>query len=109
MSARRPSKEIANYDPQAWCENAEGLCEAGITAKFVQNPIILKLLISTGNKCLVECAYDKLWGNGIPLHDENCFDTECWSGENLLGNILMKIRNANRVIIGDNDKAELGT
>ena len=109
LECKQWSKEIINYDPDTWKENACEMCEPGIKAKFEQNPTILKLLVATGTKYLVECAHDRLWGNGIPLHEENCLDTTAWSGENLLGNILMRIRLANQDIIGDNEKSAMVT
>ena len=109
LECKQWSKEITNYDPDTWKEQAEKLCEPGIKAKFEQNPTILKLLVSTGEKGLVECAYDRLWGNGIPLQDENCLDNDKWSGDNLLGTILMRVRAANKDIIGTNEETAMVT
>ena len=52
------SKEIPNFDHSDWSKHAGSLCEIGINAKFSQNPSLMKLLVSTGSKILVECAYD---------------------------------------------------
>ena len=109
LECKKSSKEIDNFDPDIWKEKAGELCEEGIKAKFTQNPVLLKLLDATGTKHLVECAYDKTWGNGIPLHEDNCLDDTAWSGENLLGEILMRIRSANRDIIGDNEASAMDT
>ena len=89
LECKNLSKEITNYEPTEWCERAGQLCECGLEAKFHQNPMLLKLLQSTGEKTLVECAYDRLWGNGIPLHAENWLIESDWPGDNLLGKILM--------------------
>ena len=35
------------------------------------------------------------------------FQEDHWSGDNLLGKILMKIRNANRAIIGNNTDQDM--
>ena len=96
------SKEITNFDPVDWRDHAGQLCEKGITQKFVQNPHLMKILRETGSRTIVECAYDRLWGCGIPLHESNCLNEAEWSGDNLLGKILMKIRAGNPAIIGDN-------
>ena len=103
------SKEISNFDPSYWSERASSLCEIGINAKFTQNPSLMKLLVSTGNKTLVECAYDRLWGNGVPLHDEHCLNEDNWTGDNLLGNILMQIRSKNADIIVNNKEQVMDT
>ena len=92
QECKQLSREIENYDPRSWSEVAEEKCLPGVTAKFEQNPNLQYLLISTGNKKIVECSYDKTWGTGTPLHDENCLKPDQWSGKNLLGQMLMKIR-----------------
>ena len=96
------SKEIINYDPECWRDKAESLCDIGINAKFAQNENLMKLLVATGNKTITECAFDHLWGNGIPLQNEDCLDESRWTGDNLLGNILMRIRERNADIIVNN-------
>ena len=66
--------------------------------------MLMNLLKATGSKTLVECAYDRLWGSGLSLHEEQPFEEERWSGDNLLGNILMSIRAANNAILGNNEE-----
>ena len=58
-------------------ENAKDLCKDGIEAKFVQNPRIMQALLETGNKKLVECMKDYLWGMGVPLNDPQCLTEKC--------------------------------
>ena len=58
------SKEIKNYDHEIWRQIAKDTCLDGITHKFLQNPILQKMLLETGDKQLVECCFDTLWGNG---------------------------------------------
>ena len=100
LECKKLSKEILNYDPTHWWKRVRICCEQVIYEKFLQNPILLKLLVSTADKIIVECAYDHLWGSGIPLHEDNCFTETDWSGDNLLGNILMKVRGEHKEIIG---------
>ena len=102
LECKQLSKDIVNYDPNDWRERAGQLCDAGIEAKFVQNPSLLRLLVCTGDKTLVECSYDRLWANGLPLHNSESLDESEWVGENLLGNILMRIRMTHHGILGDN-------
>ena len=66
-------------------ENAKDLCQNGIEAKFVQNPQIMQALLETGNKTLVECTKDYLWGTGVPLNDPQCLTEKCWKGQGLQG------------------------
>ena len=75
--------------------------------KFTQNPILMNLLKATGSKILVECAYDRLWGNGLSLYEDHPFEETRWSGDNLLGTILMYIRSINIDIPGNNDEESM--
>ena len=68
------ARSISNFDMVQWKDNAEDLCEPGIQAKFIQNPDIARLLLSTENKKLTKCCKDRLWGNGNMLHTDNCLD-----------------------------------
>ena len=71
---------------------AKSLCYEGIKAKFVQNPWLTKLLLSTNGDTLAEATYDKLWGTGIPLHRRDCTDRNKWHNTGIMGEILMAIR-----------------
>ena len=67
-------------------------CWDGLRAKFVQNPHLLCVLLSTGNKLLVESSKDNIWGTGIPLYRWDCLQHKYWNGNGLLGELLMEIR-----------------
>ena len=91
LECKQLSRDISNYDHESWAPAAKAICEQGIATKFLQNETLAKGLLSTGEKILVECSYDDLWENGIPLRDENCLDQERWVSQGLLGEILMDI------------------
>ena len=57
----------------------------------------------------MECACDRLWESGVPLQEENCFNKAGWSGDNLLGKILMKVRGKNKDIIVGNIPTDMIT
>ena len=86
------SKDIKDYDHEKWKQNAKASCTAGVLAKFEQNPTLRKLLLSTGNKNLVECCHDKLWGTGVPLHNTDALVRSKWHSPGLLGEILESVR-----------------
>ena len=92
LECKKIARDIENFNSETWMNVAEEKCMPGIQAKFEQNDMLTMLLISTGNKELVECSYDKFWGCGVPLKDDNCLNKDVWNGSNLLGEILMKIR-----------------
>ena len=89
---KRLAREITNYDNDMWKRTAKENCLPGIRAKFVQNPVLQNMLLETGDKTIVECCADPVWGNGIPLNDENCLDKRRWSGQGLMGEMLEEVR-----------------
>ena len=72
------SKDISNFSFKTWSKKAKELCKKGLEANFTQNPRAMQALLETGQKKLVECTYDSLWGNGIPLHQPNCLNQHLW-------------------------------
>ena len=66
----------------------------GLILKFSSNPGILKQLIKTNDKHIVEGNgwHDNLWGNCI------CYECENITGQNLLGEALMEVREYFKVI-----------
>ena len=55
------SRKIHGVDVGKWESIAADVCHSGIREKFVQNPILLDILIrKTGTKCIVECTKDRL-------------------------------------------------
>lgn len=82
-----------NWDEFFWKRVRYTTVKRGIKAKFVQNPEIRGILLDTGDKLLAECSpNDAIWGIKIGIDDERRFDITQWDGENLLGRILMEVR-----------------
>ena len=86
-------KKLTTDDEQWKNVMAKQVMEAAVKAKFEQNPSLKDILLSTGNKMLVECnQYDKVWGIGLKLNNDDALDRNKWQGENALGQILIQIR-----------------
>ena len=84
---------IKNFDKPKWDSSAKSVCSPGIYCKFAQNPALKDLLINcTGNRQIVECAKDRLWGTGVALHRDDALDSTMWTTPGILGSILMEIR-----------------
>jgi len=86
---------INNFEQNKWDVNKFGIVLRGNILKFSQNPKIKEILISTGNKIIVEASpYDKIWGIGLSVTDAMKINPSKWStyGENLLGKALMETR-----------------
>ena len=94
IACKQLSYTIQNYDHASWIDVAQDRCQDGLKAKFVQNPNLLCILLSTGNKLLVESSKDNIWGTGIPLFRWDCLQCKYWSGNGLLGELLMEIRDS---------------
>ena len=99
------SKNIANYNHDQWKDVARIRFEEGIMAKFMQNSDLCNYLLNIGSKRIVECCGDKLWSNGLPLHDFNCLTPCNWSTQGLLGVILEHIRTSIKDILGTNKQS----
>ncbi len=78
-------------DWQKWQQEAPEVMYKGVFEKFKQNPSMKDILLNTGTKTLAEGSRDRFWGTGIPIHYKNAF--QGWTGNNNLGNILMRVRN----------------
>ena len=86
------SRQIRNVDDARWEEVVGNVCHPGIWAKFKQNQFVMDTLVyKTGNKRIVECASDQLWGTGISLGDPSCLDSSNWISQGILGKILENI------------------
>ena len=97
LSAKTPleckhlSKDISNFSFKTGAKKAKEVCKNGLEAKFMQNPRVMQALLETGHKKLVECTYDTLWGNGIPLHQPTSLNQHLWKNQGILGELLQEI------------------
>jgi ribA/ribD-fused uncharacterized protein len=87
-------RKVQHYDDVLWCSCREEVAYQGALHKFAQNPVLRKLLVETGTCILAEAsASDREWGIGLSLTDARCHDKARWRGANLLGTVLMNVRN----------------
>ena len=92
LECKRLAREIEAFDAQTWNEAAEVETYYRISEKFKQNTNLKNILLQTGEKTIVESSYDRIWRSGIELNSINALNKESWSRNNLLGKILMDIR-----------------
>ena len=99
------ARDIKNFNKNEWSTVAEELCEPGITQKFVQNETLLRYLMETGNKTLVESSWDEVWGTGKHIGSKDALNKNKWTSNGLLGKILMGIRDKQiePYLFGDNE------
>lgn len=91
--AKRLGRLVKNYDEKIWQKERTKIVCNGNFLKFSQNPKLQEYLLSTGDKILVEASpYDRIWGIGMDVTNENKTNPEKWNGLNLLGFSLMEVR-----------------
>jgi len=90
--AKAYGRKVQHFSPSIWDVHKIAAVLEGNMAKFTQNPVIKNYLLSTHPKILVEASpYDSIWGIGKRAHPSMC-DPRKWKGENLLGFVLMSVR-----------------
>ncbi len=93
--AKALGREVRNFDSAVWDSSAYSIVVEGNRHKFSQNENLLKFLLSTGNKVLVEASpADSIWGIGLPQDSNEAMNPFRWRGTNLLGFALMEVRDS---------------
>jgi len=105
MSTNDPAKikalgrVVKNFDAAIWNENKFDIVIKGNYLKFSQNESLLKTLLETKNKTIVEASpSDKVWGCGLRADVAAKVPESEWPGSNLLGLALVEVRSELRKI-----------
>ena len=86
-------RKVSNFDENIWHQHREKILFEGNLAKYMQNEDMKKKLLSTNPKTLVEASpTDKIYGVGLDINNPLIDDPKNWKGMNLLGEILMRVR-----------------
>jgi len=94
---KRLGREVKNFDEDKWNEERFEIVKKINIYRFSHDKEARKSLLETGHKIIAEASpYDKIWGIGMgPKHpDEQCPNK--WRGQNLLGKVLMEVRDEMR-------------
>ena len=90
---KKLGRQVENFDEKKWDDLCQDVVLVGNMAKFTQNPDLKAKILETGDKIIVEASpYDKVWGCGLSQDDPKILDPKNWTGKNLLGECLMKVR-----------------
>ena len=89
---KKLGRNVKNCNIEAWNRAAMDLCYPGLLSKFQQNPGLSSFLRNTGNKTILECCFDEVWGNGVPLSNLRCIDPSMFDRQGILGFMLENIR-----------------
>lgn len=87
-------RQVKNFDETKWKSHAWDIVYHGNYHKFTSNSSLLQQLMATYPDTLVEASpYDTIWGIGLSSTDPRAQNRSTWRGQNLLGQILTKLRN----------------
>ena len=88
-------RKVKDFNGAVWDGLRELIVHKGNLAKFSQNKELAKVLVNTGNAILVEAsANDSIWGVGLDASNPDIYDQDKWQGLNLLGKVLMNVRDS---------------
>jgi len=92
QSAKAIGRQVKGYDDDKWAEVRYKHMYDACMGKF-DGTELQEDLMNTGNRILVEASpYDKVWGVGLGENDPKIEDEANWKGLNLLGKVLMDVR-----------------
>jgi len=90
---KKLGRQVKNFDAARWDRLKYDIVLKGNFYKFRQNPGLMRHLMDTEDKIIVEASpYDRIWGIGLGMEDKRIYDESQWQGENLLGKVLMEVR-----------------
>lgn len=86
-------RRVRGFKEGTWKAHRFKIVVAGNVHKFEQNPKLLRRLLGTDSRMLVEASpRDFIWGVGLRENDRRAADKKTWRGQNLLGFALMEAR-----------------
>jgi hypothetical protein len=91
--AKALGRQVKNYNDEEWSKvRCQAMFQANL-CKYTQNEDLKTKLLSTGDKILVEVnPNDNIWGIGLEENSPEIYDETKWRGQNLLGKVLMEVR-----------------
>lgn len=99
MLAQDPAEQkaigrmVKGFSKDKWEAVARDVVYRANMAKFTQHEDLLKNLLATGNRTIVEASpYDQIWGIGLRASDPRATDPSRWRGTNWLGEAIMRVR-----------------
>lgn len=96
--AKKLGREVRNYDNDKWLSNRFQIVKEGNLHKFNQNQSLKEFLLNTKDRVIVEASpVDPVWGIGMASDNEDSNDPNKWKGLNLLGFVLMEVRDEIRL------------
>jgi ribA/ribD-fused uncharacterized protein len=85
-------KTVKGFDKTVWAKQAPQVLYRVNSAKYEQNEVAQQALLNTGKKKIGEGSPHPTFGTGVHIFSKTALDQTTWSGENVMGQILEKIR-----------------
>lgn len=93
---KRLGRKVANFNERVWAQHKHRIVYEGNKAKFIQNLELKIYMLETDDMSLVEASpRDRYWGIGFSA--DKAIDRKKDWGENILGKLLMKLRDDIRI------------
>lgn len=90
---KRLGRRVSGFREEPWNAERESIVYRGNHARFTQAPPLLEALLATAGTRLAEASpTDLVWGIGFRAEDPRAADPARWRGQNLLGNVLTRLR-----------------
>ena len=87
------ARTVANFKPDIWKAHRRQIATKANHLKFSQNEELKAALMATAGTILANAnLHDVIWGIGCEEDSPQASDQSQWRGRNLLGTILMEIR-----------------
>lgn len=97
MNQKALGRKVEGFDLSRWEQFAREIVWQGNYYKFTQNIPLYDILMSTGDKLLVEASpTDTIWGIGLDENNPLIHDRSNWRGTNWLGEVLTSLRDSLR-------------
>lgn len=93
QQAKDLGRAVKNYVDSEWSKIRYSVMYEANLLKFLQNNDLRQKLMSTKDSLLIECnVKDLIWSCGLDIKDPDVLDESKWLGQNLLGKVLMDVR-----------------
>ena len=91
--AKGLGRKVQGFKLDIWRPVASDLMFDAMYQKFSQNQELRSFLLQTCGTTLAEAnPTDRVWGTGISLKNDHIFSPDKWTGKNMAGEVLARVR-----------------
>ncbi len=93
FQCKQIGRQVLGFEFKIWESVILEVAESILYQKFSSDQKLCNKLLATGDAVLAESSgRDKLWGTGLDIDDPDATDVSKWTGLNVLGYSLMRVR-----------------